>query len=256
MDIQKMIKEYTDWLYSSFSAVQVGEYYELTTPYLDRYNDHMQIYVKQESNGSYLLTDDGDIITSLASSGLFISRSPKRKRMLEHITRNFGISMNGNALEIRARKDTYPQKKHMLLQAMMTIDDMFIAEPNPNNVQNFFAEDVGAFLDSNDIFYSRDFSLVGKTGSLYVYDYHLQRTKEKPERFCKAINRVNENSRNLALFNWVDTKEKRMDQSKLILFLNDEKQIKDADLEAFRSYDVNCILWSERDNPANLALLA
>ena len=254
MDIQKMIKDYTDWLNSGFTAVQVGEYYELTTPYLDRYNDHMQIYVKQESNGSYLLTDDGDIIMNLASSGVSISRSPKRKNMLEHIARNFGVSINGKALEIRATQSTYPQKKHMLLQAMMTVDDMFIAEPN--NVQNFFAEDVGVFLDSNDIFYSRDFSLVGKTGSLYVYDYHIQRTKSKPERFCKAINRVNENSRNLALFNWVDTKEKRIDESQLILFLNDEKHIKDSDLDAFRSYGVNCILWSERNEPANLALLA
>lgn len=254
MDIQKMINDYTDWLNSSFTAVQVGEYYELTTPYLDRYNDHMQIYVKQESNGSYLLTDDGDIITSLASSGVSVSRSPKRKKMLEHIARNFGVSINGEALEIRATQSTYPQKKHMLLQAMMTVDDMFIAEPN--NVQNFFAEDVGVFLDSNHIFYSRDFSLVGKTGSIYVYDYHIQRTKSKPERFCKAINRVNESSRNLALFNWLDTKEQRIDESQLILFLNDEKQIKDSDLDAFHSYDVNCILWSERDNPANLALLA
>ena len=254
MDIQKMINDYTDWLNSGFTAVQVGEYYELTTPYLDRYNDHMQIYVKQESNGSYLLTDDGDIITSLASSGVSVSRSPKRKKMLEHIARNFGVSINGEALEIRATQSTYPQKKHMLLQAMMTVDDMFIAEPN--NVQNFFAEDVGVFLDSNGIFYSRDFSLVGKTGSIYVYDYHIQRTKSKPERFCKAINRVNESSRNLALFNWLDTKEQRIDESQLILFLNDEKQIKDSDLDAFHSYDVNCILWSERNEPANLALLA
>lgn len=254
MDIQKMIKEYTDWLYSGFSAVQVGEYYELTTPYLDRYNDHLQIYVKQESNGSYFLTDDGDIINNLISSGVSISRSPKRKEMLMRIARNFGVYVNDTALEIHATKSTYPQKKHMLLQAMMTIDDMFIAEPN--NAKSFFAEDVGLFLDSHDIFYSRNFSLVGKTGSFYVYDYHLQRTKEKPERFCKTINHVNESSRNLALFNWVDTKEQRTDASQLILFLNDEKQIKDADLEAFRSYDVNCILWSERDNPANLALLA
>lgn len=69
-------------------------------------------------------------------------------------------------------------------------------------------------------------------------------------------NRVNESSRNLALFNWLDTKEQRIDEIQLILFLNDEKQIKDSDLDAFHSYDVNCILWSERDNPANLALLA
>lgn len=254
MNIQAMIKEYTDWLYKGFSAVKIGEYYELTTPYLDRYNDHMQIYVKQDANGSYFLTDDGYIIGNLKSSGVSIARSPKRKEMLSRITRNFGVSVRGDSLEIQATKSNYPQKKHMLLQAMMTIDDFFIAEPNA--VKNFFTEDVGLFLDSHDIFYSRDFSLVGKTGSLYVYDYHLQRTKEKPERFCKAINRVNEGTRNLTLFNWVDTKEKRPDKSELILFLNDEREISDADLEAFQSYDVNYILWSKRQEAHNLALLA
>ena len=49
MDIQARIREYTDWLYSGFTATKVGEYYELTTPYLDRLNDHLQIYVRQVS---------------------------------------------------------------------------------------------------------------------------------------------------------------------------------------------------------------
>lgn len=249
-----MIKEYTDWLYSNFSAVQVGEFYELTTPYLDRYNDHLQIYVKQNENGSYFLTDDGYIINNLKSSGIFISRSPKRKEMLLKIARNFGISINGESLEIQATKSNYPQRKHMLLQAMLTIDDMFVAEPNA--VKNFFAEDVGLYLDSHDIYYSRDFSLVGKTGSIYVYDYHLQRTKTRSERFCKAINHMNESTRNLTLFNWVDTQEKRSDKGELIVFLNDEKGVNDSDLEAFQSYNVNYILWSQRQNTSNIALLA
>ncbi len=254
MDIQVMIKEYTDWLYSGFTAVKVGEYYELTTPYLDRYNDHLQIYVQQTANGCYFLTDDGAIIRNLKSSGFSISRSPKRKDMLNRIARNFGVTINGDCLEIVATKSNYPQKKHMLLQSMMSIDDMFVAEPNA--VKNFFAEDVGLFLDANDIFYSRDFSLVGKTGSLYVYDYHIQRTKEKPERFCKAINHMSEGTRNLTLFNWVDTKEKRSDKGELILFLNDEKEINNSDLEAFQSYDVNYILWSKRQETQSIALLA
>lgn len=254
MDIQNMIKEYTDWLYGGFSAVQVGEFYELTTPYLDRYNDHLQIYVKQNKNGSYFLTDDGYIIDNLKSSGISVTRSAKRKEMLARIARNFGVSVNGSSLEIQATKSDYPQKKHMLIQAMLTIDDMFIAEPN--TVKNFFAEDVGLYLDSNEIYYSRDFSLVGKTGSLYVYDYHMQRTKSRPERFCKAINHVTESSRNLTLFNWVDTKEKRSDKGELILFLNDDKRISNSDLEAFRSYDVNYILWSQRQSSDNIALLA
>lgn len=254
MDIQAMITEYTNWLNSSFSAVKVGEYYELTTPYFDRYNDHLQIYVKQIKNGSYFLTDDGYILNNLKSSGVSVTRSQKRKEMLYRIARNFGIDINGESLEIQATKSNYPQKKHMLLQAMMSIDDMFVTEANA--VKNFFAEDVGLYLDSHDIFYSRDFSLVGKTGSLYVYDYHLQRTREKPERFCKAINHINESARNLTLFNWVDTKEKRTDTSRLILFLNDKKGINDSDLEAFQQYDVNYILWSQRQDPSNLALLA
>jgi hypothetical protein len=114
---------------------------------------------------------------------------------------------------------------------------------------------VGLFLDSKEIFYSKDFSLVGKTGSIYVYDYHLQRTKDKPERFCKPINSLNVNSRNLTLFNWVDTKEKREDESELILFINDEKEVNTSDLEALQSYDVNYILWSQRQNSEKISLL-
>lgn len=249
-----MIKEYTDWLYSGFTAVKIGEFYELTTPYLDRYNDHLQIYVRQNQNGSYFLTDDGSIISNLISSGISFSRSKKRKDMLNRIARNFGVTVNNRCLEILSTKSDYPQKKHMLIQAMLSIDDMFIAESN--SVKNFFAEDVGLYLDSNNIYYSRDFSLVGKTGSLYVYEYHLQRTKTRPERFCKAINHMSTSSRNLTLFNWVDTTEKRADKGELILFLNDEKDISNSDLEAFRSYDVNYILWSKRQDPENLALLA
>lgn len=254
MNIKEMIKDYTDWLNSNFSAVKVGEYYELTTPYLDRFNDCIQIYVRQEENGCFHLTDDGNIISNLELSGVSFDRSAKRKEMLSRIANSFGVSIKDKCLEIQATKSTYPQKKHMLLQAMMAIDDMFIAEPNA--ARSFFQEDVGLFLDSHDIFYSRDFSLVGKTGSIYTYEYHIQRTKTKPEIFCKPINRMSESTRNLTLFNWIDTQEKRKDAGELVLFLNDEKSIQETDLDAIQSYGIHFILWSQRQDPRNLALLA
>lgn len=108
MNIQNMIKEYTDWLYNSFSAIQVGEFYELTTPYLDRYNDHLQLYVKQNPNGSYFLTDDGYIINNLKSAGVTFNRSPKRKETLDRIVRNFGVTLNGECLEIQLSPLTAP----------------------------------------------------------------------------------------------------------------------------------------------------
>lgn len=125
-DIQNMIREYTDWLISGFSAVKIDEFYELTTPYLDRYNDHIQIYVRQNKDGTYFLTDDGAIIGNLKSSGVSFSRSKKRRNMLLHIAGNFGVTVNGDCLEIQAAKSDYPQKAHMLIQAILTVDDMFM----------------------------------------------------------------------------------------------------------------------------------
>ena len=54
MDIKKLIDEYTSWLNKEITFEQVGEYYEITTPYLDNANDYLQIYVKQDGNDIFL----------------------------------------------------------------------------------------------------------------------------------------------------------------------------------------------------------
>jgi hypothetical protein len=140
---------------------------------------------------------------------------------------------------------TFPSRKHLMVQAMLSIDDMF--EVSAENVKNFFIEDVETFFKANDIFYSKDFSLIGKTGSLYTYEFHFQRTQTSPERFCKTINRVGKNNRNLTIFNWIDTQEKRNDEGKLIVILNDENPVNSADIAAFNSYNIKPVLFSQRE---------
>ena len=50
MNIQKHIDDYTSWLRSETAFDNIGEYHEITTPYLDNANDYLQIYVKQDGN--------------------------------------------------------------------------------------------------------------------------------------------------------------------------------------------------------------
>jgi len=66
--IKSLIDEYTRWLRDGISVNQVGDAYEVTTPFLDRHNDHIQIYVRQEANRT-LLSDDGYVISDLRQSG-------------------------------------------------------------------------------------------------------------------------------------------------------------------------------------------
>ena len=68
-EIEKLLDDYRAWLRDKTTLRQVnGEWVEITTPYLDRHNDALQIYARAE-NGGYVLTDDSYIIHDLEASG-------------------------------------------------------------------------------------------------------------------------------------------------------------------------------------------
>ena len=50
MDIQHYINDYLSWLKSEITFSQVGDYYEITTPFLDAANDYLQFYIKQDGD--------------------------------------------------------------------------------------------------------------------------------------------------------------------------------------------------------------
>ena len=254
MEIQQMINNYTAWLKKEITTAAFGEYVEITTPYLDRFNDYMQIYIKQNEDGSITMTDDGYIIGSLISSGMAFRKGANRQKMLDKISKNFGVSIANEEITTTATIHNFPQKKHMMVQAMLAVDDMFIA--SPENVAELFLEDIETYFLANDIFYSKDFSLLGKTGALYTYDFHLQRTKNKPERFCKGFNKLNQSKRDLTLFNWIDTQDKRGNTSELIVLYNDDNSVANEVLTGFDNYGIRTVPFSKRQEPSILNIFA
>ena len=81
IEIDALIDNYFKWLKDNTSTRLINETWsEITTPYLDRHNDCLQIYAKKENN-SIILTDDGYIINDLISSGCALD-SQRRKEIL------------------------------------------------------------------------------------------------------------------------------------------------------------------------------
>ena len=109
-----------------------------------------------------------------------------------------------------------------------------------------------SFFDKNEIFYTENVNFLGKSGFFYSYEYLLQRTKEKPERLCKVINNPNKQNLQNTLFMWNDTKETRNKDAQLIVFLNDENKIDSGVIEGFKNYEVNTILWSEKEKSLDI----
>ncbi len=122
-DIQNLIDDYHVCLKDKTVLNQIDEWVEITTSYLDRHNDYLQIYVKK-INGGFLLTDDGYIIDDLKQSGCKLDNQ-KNQELLQMTLNGFGVQMEGNELQVHASAESFASCKHNLLQAMLAVHDMF-----------------------------------------------------------------------------------------------------------------------------------
>jgi hypothetical protein len=180
-DIQKLLDDYVVWLRDKTSLRQVADWVEITTPYLDRHNDYVQIYAKK-SNGAYILTDDGYTIDDLEQSGCKLN-SPKRQDLLKMTLNGFGIQLHGNALEVHATPDNFSLRKHNLVQAMLAVNDMFyLSVPM---VASLFYEDVVSWLDLHDVRYTPKVKFSGKTGYDHLFDFVIPKSRSQPERILQ-----------------------------------------------------------------------
>ncbi|HZL38326.1 MAG TPA: DUF1829 domain-containing protein [Tepidisphaeraceae bacterium] len=243
-DIQALMDRYTAWLREKITLRKVGEWVEITTPYLDRHNDYLQIYVK-DSNGAFVLSDDGYVIEDLRLSGCKLD-SRKRQDLLRVTLNGFGVQQNEDALTIKATTENFALRKHSLVQAMLAVNDMFyMAAPT---VSSLFFEDVIAWLDENEVRYIPKVKFTGKSGYDHVFDIAIPKSKRQPERILRVMNHPDRDAAQALAFSWIDTKEVRAQDSRAYAILNDtESKPSAAVIDALTNYDVSPVLWSGRN---------
>jgi hypothetical protein len=244
-EVQKLLDDYLAWLRDKTSLRQIDKWIEITTPYLDRHNDYIQIYAG-EANSGFVLTDDGYTIDDLEQCGCKLESS-KRQDLLKMTLNGFGVQLHDKALEVHASHDNFALRKHSLVQAILAVNDMFyLAMPM---VASLFYEDVVIWLDLHEVRYTPKVKFTGKSGFDHLFDFVIPKSRWKPERILQAINRPSRETAQAVAFSWIDTKEVRPVDSKAYALLNDsELPISAGVIDALRSYDVQPVPWTKRDD--------
>lgn len=243
-EIDKLLNEYREWLKDKTTLREVdSNWVEITTPYIDRHNDSLQIYARRE-NGGFLLSDDSYIIHDLEASGCNL-QTEKRQGLLRMTLNGFGVKLQNEALQVHATAQTFPLRKHSLIQAMLAVNDLFyLAKPV---VESLFFEDVVSWLDANDVRYTPKIKLTGTSGFDHLFDFVIPKSRKQPERIVQAINRPTRDSAESFIFAWSDTREVRAAESKAYAVLNDDAHpIPSGVLDAFRNCKIHPIPWSQR----------
>lgn len=239
------IDKYLDWVKSNTVEEQLADgWTEIATPFLDRHNDGLIVYAK-EDRGVITLSDDGYIIGDMEMSGISV---PRRMKSIQQFLSGYGVTVTkGRELQVKATAQNYPVKQHLLLQAMMAASDMF-APAKGAKEDTIFLDDVVAFFEKNDIFYTPDAQFQGRSGYTHKVDFVIPKSKTSPERFVYAINTPRANNIAMTLFMWEDIQKARRQSNKMVAILNDERKIPDEAIAAFANYDATPIPWSRRDD--------
>ena len=245
-EFHELKERYFSWLKEKTTLQAIGDWVEVTTPFLDRHNDYMQIYVRRDEKG-YLLTDDGYTISDLEMSGCHLD-TPKRENLLATTLRGFGVQRDTqtNELFVNASNQNFPVRKHRLIQAMLAVNDMFyMASPF---VASFFLEDAATWLETAGIRYIPSVNLTGVSGLNHHFDFVIPKSIKRPERVLLGLNRPDRANVERTVFAWEDTRKVRDKNVRAYVLLNDTAQkIADNTLGALRAYQVQPILWSERE---------
>jgi hypothetical protein len=243
IECQRLIDEYLRWLKGEHEIASLDGSCQISTPFLDRHNDAIEIFVEKQ-NGSLRLTDDGYTIRDLRASGMEFT-TEKRKAHLAAVLNGFGVKIEGEEICVVGSLEDFPQKKHNLVQAILAVNDMFVMAEE--HVLSLFKEDVALFLESHQVPTFLDFKLSGKSGFDHKFDFGLPKTLEKPQRVLQAINHLTRDNATSLAFIVADVRAIRTDPLGALAMINDAIHPPNEEhLAALRAYEIQPLLWSRR----------
>ncbi len=217
----------------------------MQTPFLDRHNDVIQIYVRVGPDGQVELTDDGYVLNDLAMCGYDVDASPRRRELLEAILRGHGVARTGDDLTATCKAEAFGWKKHNYIQAILEINDLFyLSKPT---VESLFVEDVLAWFDEHLIPYTPDLKLTGRSGLDHHFDIAVPMRGNRPERLIRAVNHPDKNSAIRLTHSAMDLREVRP-RSQTVAFVNDtERHVPSDFTEALKQYGIWMVPWRSRE---------
>jgi Domain of unknown function DUF1828/Domain of unknown function DUF1829 len=245
-DAELLVSSYLSWIRQEVGANLLDDVVtELTTPFVDRHNDHLQVYAERRSPDVFLLTDDGYVLSELKSSGVE-TRGSRRERIIKDLLVGHGVRLEGRELQTDATTANLGQRIHNLVQAMLSVDDMFVlAQPA---VRTIFLEEVAKFFSDREIRYIPAAKFAGRSGLDHLISFVIPRSKAAPERFVQVVNTPRRDQVGNLLFAVNDTKNTRAGTTDYYAIVNDTRREVSADiLRAFEAYQVKARPWSRRD---------
>lgn len=255
--------DYLDWLKSNLVTFKKGESQILSTPFLDPFNDGIEILL-DNSGGEMILHDGGRTIDNLLDMGVQIDKSERRQNIIQNAIAGCGVKLNNGRLETVVTQSNRAQRLHFLTMAILRLNDLWMTA-SPRTVTDFF-EIVKEYFDSHEILYTANKSITGRTVE-HPIDFIIPLPKGR-DRLIKLIAKPDLQAAKVASFTWFDIQESQPNAERIVL-LNDvnlsdneidlqektvvKKSINENVISILKGYSNQVLSWSEAQNDDTFA---
>lgn len=213
--MQDLSGDYLHWLKSNLMVFSAGESQVLSTPFLDPFNDGIEISL-DTGGGEMLLHDGGKTLDNLLDMGVQIDASERRQSIIKNAIAGCGVRLNGGRLETVVTHANRAQRMHFLITAILRLNDLWMTA-SPRSVTDFF-EIVREYFDQNDILYTANKSITGRTVE-HPIDFIIPLPKGR-DRLIKLIARPSLQAAKVASFTWIDLQDSQPEAERIVL-IND-----------------------------------
>ena len=238
------IKEYTDWLRDETELYPADDgWMQLVLPDVNFNNDNLEVYLKEQPDGTVLYSDGKQTLQELEMAGVSVARG-KRKQEVASILAAYGIRMQDDELLVQAPLGKKEGTLHRLLGAMRELLDLRVLARE--KVMSFFLDDLQDLFLARDIPFLRSPTFYGKSGLAQTLDFALPQSKKRPETLIKAIGKPRQDRVLNSIMIINDTLALRPNSQGLVVL--DDREGLNADLEqALASYQMPYQKISERE---------
>lgn len=242
--VESLIDQYMKWLRSrvEIKEVEGTGFIEITTPFLDRDNDRIQLYVKTVEDKKIRLSDGGDTLSELELIGVDTQRG-KRQQLIRTILLQNGVGLEGTEIYVITTYEHFPVAKNNLIRAILAINDLYFLAPK--TAATAFKDDVEAFLEENEIRYSTGFGLIGRSGLYQPFHFLIQ--SKKADIVLHAIGKPTRQWISLVMMAWDDVSALRGAGTIAFGILNDTGiSVEESLIFALKNYSIQPFLWSKK----------
>lgn len=247
-DTRGLIERYVEWLKQRSTEKELeGGWKALTLPYLDRHNDHLQIFVG-EAHGGLRITDEGRTLQDLKQVGCDLRGRSRRRALAEKILKSSGLGpelIDDGEIATTAVNGDFPRKLHGALMSMLALDGL--ANVSPPNVSTIFEEDVAGWLRSIGAKFEREVQFVGRSGATHEFDFQFPGSQDRPARVLHTIAHPDKMHIQSFTYEVIDTREAMNGQSpEFYVLLNDLATFNKKQYLTLHANKINPMKWTNR----------